>query len=188
MLLTKSQMKLLLLGVVILAPVPLAHIAFRYWQPERHTNYGELLTPQPLPEDPLRLVGGESFRLADLRGKWILLQLDSGQCGEACQHKLYVMRQVRKAHGRDQDRIERVWLLTDDTVPSAELLQAYQGTWVADASGSTLAQRFPAERAPTEHIYLVDPTGRLMMRFPADGNASRLLKDTQRLLKYSQQR
>ena len=36
-----------------------------------------------------------------------------------------------------------------------------------------------------DHIYLVDPLGNLMLRFPRDPDPSRMIKDLQRLLRYS---
>ena len=36
------------------------------------------------------------------------------------------------------------------------------------------------------HIYLVDPNGNVMMRFPAASEPRRMLKDLERLLKASQ--
>jgi len=36
-----------------------------------------------------------------------------------------------------------------------------------------------------EHIYLVDPLGNLMLRFPPDPDPSRMIKDLERLLRYS---
>ncbi len=35
------------------------------------------------------------------------------------------------------------------------------------------------------YIYLVDPLGNLMMRYPRDPDPAKLLKDLQRLLRYS---
>ena len=36
-----------------------------------------------------------------------------------------------------------------------------------------------------DHIWLVDPLGNLMMRYPPDADASRIRRDMTRLLKYS---
>jgi hypothetical protein len=36
---------------------------------------------------------------------------------------------------------------------------------------------------PSDYIYLVDPFGNLMMRYPRDADPSRMLKDLQRLLR-----
>jgi hypothetical protein len=91
---------------------------------------------------------------------------------------------VRRAQGKDMGRVERLWIVTDAASPRAELLAAIAGTHIAP-QGAALAARFPAERSPLEHVYLVDPLGNLMMRFPADPDPARMLKDLQRLLKYS---
>jgi hypothetical protein len=90
------------------------------------------------------------------------------------------VRQVRRAVGKDAERIERLWLLTDAGKPRAELLAAIEGSHVVRADAELL-KSFPGP----EHIYLVDPLGNLMMRFPADPDPSRMIKDLQRLLKYS---
>jgi cytochrome oxidase Cu insertion factor (SCO1/SenC/PrrC family) len=48
------------------------------------------------------------------------------------------------------------------------------------------AAQFPADGAPSSHIYLVDPLGNLMLRFPAQPDAKRIMKDLKLLLKASQ--
>jgi hypothetical protein len=53
------------------------------------------------------------------------------------------------------------------------------------AAGSGLLERFPAVGAATDHIYVIDPLGNLMMRFPRDPDPSRMIKDLSRLLKAS---
>ena len=50
-------------------------------------------------------------------------------------------------------------------------------------AGVAFAGSFPG--TPTDHIYLVDPLGNLMMRFPRDPDPARMIKDLKRLLKYS---
>ena len=45
------------------------------------------------------------------------------------------------------------------------------------------AQTVEGERA--DHIYLVDPLGNLMLRFPKDADPNRMKKDIERLLKTS---
>jgi len=133
------------------------------------SNYGELLSP--------RAISG----LEPLRGKWILVSFDAAACDAYCGKKLYFMRQVRRAQGKDMDRVERLWVLTDAGKPRAELLGAIEGTRIE--TRMDLTKVFPGN-AP-DHIYLVDPLGNLMMRFPRDPDPSRMIKDLQRLLKYS---
>jgi hypothetical protein len=93
------------------------------------------------------------------------------------------MRQVRRAQGKEMERIERLWLVTDAVQPSAALLAAIEGAVTAPAGAA--GSEFPAERSVVEHIYLVDPLGNLMMRFPRDPEPSRVIKDLQRLLRAS---
>jgi hypothetical protein len=93
------------------------------------------------------------------------------------------MRQARRAQGKDQDRVERLWVVTDAGRPRAELLGAIEGTRIEPAAG--IAAMFPTAGAISDHIYVIDPLGNLMMRYPRDPDSSRLLKDLQRLLKVS---
>lgn len=137
-------------------------------------NYGTLLAPRPM----------DAAALLALRGKWVLVQLDGGACDAYCERKLYFMRQVRRAQGRESARVERLWLVTDDAMPGGALLAAIEGT-VRARSPRAIEASFPAERLATDHIYLVDPLGNLMLRFPRDPDPSRMVKDLQRLLKYS---
>jgi len=137
-------------------------------------NYGTLLPPRQL-DDPA---------LVALRGKWVLVSIDRAGCAAACERKLYYMRQVRRAQGRQMNRVERLWIVTDAGAPAPALLAAIEGTHLARAD-ARLAAGFPAERAATDHIYLVDPLGNLMLRFPSDPNPSKVVKDLERLLKYS---
>jgi hypothetical protein len=93
------------------------------------------------------------------------------------------MRQARKALGKEMDRVERLWLVTDGAAPRPELLAAIDGTRVVRQAPASLQASFPGN-AP-DHIYVIDPLGNLMMSFPRDPDPSKLLKDLQRLLKYS---
>lgn len=182
----RGRIKLLALAAFFALPVIAGYAAyFLDWAPGARANYGLLIAARPLPDTRFESADGKPFRFADLRGKWLLVQLDSGQCDAYCERKLYFMRQVRKALGKDTPRVERLWLLTDARQPSTALLEAIEGTLLARASGSAIAGEFPAEHAVSDHIYLVDPHGNLMMRYPRDADPSRMLKDLQRLMRVS---
>jgi hypothetical protein len=171
----RGRIKLALLAAFFLLPLGASWFVWHYRLAAGTAgNYGTLLSPRP----------GALPALAALKGKWVLVQVDSGACAEACVRKLYFMRQVRRAQGREMARIERLWYVTDAQPPAPALLAAYEGTLVARA-GSALPAAFAAEREPEKYLYLVDPLGNLMMRFPHDPDPSRVIKDLQRLLKYS---
>jgi hypothetical protein len=162
--------KLLLVALVCAAPFVLGTVAYLAgWSPGGASNYGELIPPRPLAESAF----------AGLRGKWVMVAFDAAACDAHCEQKLYYMRNVRRAQGKFMDRIERLWVVTDGGQPRAEVLAAIEGTRLARFSPGA----FPGNAA--DHIYLVDPIGNLMMRFPRDPDPSRMIKDLQRLLKYS---
>ena len=173
----RGRIKLALLGLFFLLPVGASYLIWGLdLAPGTAGNYGTLLRPQQV---ALPATG-------ELKGKWVLVQFDGGACDAGCERKLYFMRQVRRAQNREMQRVARLWLLTDKAKPSAELLQAIEGTVVAPRAGIDAANgAFPAEGSVTDHIYLVDPLGNLMMRFPRDPDPARVIKDLQRLLKAS---
>ena len=160
--------KLLWVALVCAAPVVLGTLAYVLgWSPGAPTNYGELIPPRVIPS------------LSELRGKWVLVTFDAASCDAYCERKLYIARQVRRAQGKEMERVERIWVVTDAGKPRPDVLAATEGSRV----GRFAADGFPGNAA--DHIYVVDPLGNLMMRFPRDPDPSKVIKDLQRLLKYS---
>ena len=88
-------------------------------------NYGDLIEIQKLSGEGVTQDTNIIFRMKDLRGKWVMLTVDSGECGEACDTKLYYMRQVRTMQNREKDRIERLWLIDNNAQVSPEILEKY---------------------------------------------------------------
>lgn len=181
----KSLLSLWLLIALCTAPVVASYVAFYFMPPSGHVNYGELIETRPLPDARLALADGTPLQWHQLKGKWLMVTVDTGACDAECQRKLLYMRQVRLAQGKTMDRIERVWLITDAAQPAETVIREYQGTWLIRAAGSELLKLFPAQRAAADHIYLVDPLGNLMLRFPRDADPRKMVKDLARLLKTS---
>jgi hypothetical protein len=181
----RGRLSLWLMAAVAIVPAVAAYGLFHFWRPGAFTNYGQLLPPAPIADIGVRQADGSQFRLDALRGKWVLLMVDSGSCDAFCRRKLFQMRQVRLTQGKDMERIERTWLIDDDVRPSSELAAEYEGTWVVPARGSAILLQLPADGSVRDHIYIVDPLGNLMMRYPRDADASKMKKDVTRLLKVS---
>jgi hypothetical protein len=51
--------------------------------------------------------------------------------------------------------------------------------------GSPLEQAFPADGRRSDHIYLIDPLGNLVLRYPRGADPMKVNRDLTRLLKYS---
>ena len=183
--LTPRSKFLLLIGVFVV-PVVAAYLAYSGWRPARHTNYGDLLKVTPLQQAAGAMPDGTSFDLETLRGKWVMVHVGPASCDAACAQQLYLMRQTRIAQGKEQSRIERLWVLTDTGTPDAALLQEHPGLHVWHPADAAFVEQFPAAQNKAEHIYLVDPLGNLMLRFPAQIDTRRMMKDLKLLLKASQ--
>lgn len=177
--------KLAAIMALFALPIVASVVAFNFFPPTRTVNYGTLVVPTvDLPATPLDRANGGPFRFEELRGKWVLIASDSGDCPAACVEKLTFLRQVRTALGRNALRVERVFV-ADDTKPvSPAALQAFEGTvFVSPPRGLVLPAVPLNDRA---HFYLADPEGRVMMRYSAGAEFKRVLKDLERLLKASQ--
>lgn len=178
--------KFLLLIAVFVVPVVAAYLAYFGWRPAGHTNYGDLLKVTPLQQTAGAAHDGMPFDLGGLQGKWVMVHVGPSSCDADCVKQLYLMRQIRTAQGKEQSRIERLWVLTDGGKVDSALLQAHPGLHVWRSADTAFAEQFPADDARAAHIYVVDPLGNLMLRFPARPDAKRMMKDLKLLLKASQ--
>ncbi len=183
---------LLLIALLFAAPVLLgwAVYATRGWWNLETVNYGELIRPaRPLQDQALRRLGGGALRLDHLRGKWTLVYLGPSSCPTNCRDSLYKMRQVRLALGEDSLRVQRLFVLTDRGDPGAlpPLLAQHPGLTVATAEGPALHELVGefSPRGLDDAVYLVDPLGNLMMRYPQGFQPRGMLRDLQRLLQVS---
>lgn len=176
--------RLALLMSLFLVPMVASFVAYRYVRPSQTTNYGELLPPTPLTAQPFVGLDGARFEFAALAGRWVMVVSDSGRCGGPCLEKLRKMRQVRLALGRNAARVARVYVVDDLSVPPPGALAEFEGTVVAlTPEGLQVPPGAANDRA---HIYLADPRGHVMMRWPAQADGKRMLRDLGRLLKASQ--
>lgn len=186
----KGRWKLFAVIAICASPLIASYLTYYVIKPEGRTNYGALIDPRAFPI-PAALgttsLDGKPAGLSDFKGKWIMMQVADAECQEPCRKRLHDMRQLRLAQGKDMDRIERVWLVTDDKPLETVLMREYDGTHMLRARAEAVKSWLPAdaEAAPSEHIYMIDPLGNLMMRFPKDANPNKMKKDIAKLLKAS---
>ncbi len=195
--------KFVLIFLLFSIPFVGSTLVFLFWKPSTTSNYGELLSPVvTLPETRLSFIdqGAADQDVAEraLRGKWLMLIRDGGNCETACQKKLYTMRQSRLVLGREQDRVLRVVLVDDDVKPSQTLLKDYAGTvwisaksapWLAALAGTKSVSKDDAGsdvNSARDHIYGVDTIGNVFIRYGATPDIKRMTVDFQRVLKASQ--
>lgn len=181
-----SRTKFLLMIGFFVVPIIAAYIAYFGLRPQGHTNYGELIKVSPLQHTQGVDLDGNALDLAALRGKWVMVHMGSARCEADCVQQLYLMRQTRITQGKEQSRIERLWVVTDDGLPDAALVQDHPGLHIWRPADAAFVGQFAARGNPDRHIYLVDPLGNLMLRFPAQPDPKGMMKDLKLLLKASQ--
>lgn len=184
-----GRLKMLLIWAVCAAPVVASYLSYYVIKPQGRTNHGTLITP-PKPmsaEKGLSFTNlqGQTVTPQALQGQWLLVSVAGGACDAACERQLYLQRQLREALGRDKDRVDRVWLIPDQAEVRPALLPALAQAWTLRVDASRLSQWLQPDVGQTlsSHLYLVDPKGDWMMRFPADADPARVKKDLMRLLK-----
>jgi hypothetical protein len=185
----RGRWKLLLVLAVCAAPLLASYFTYYVIKPQGRSNYGTLIDPRdyPIPALGSTSLDGKPVRLQDYQGKWVLLQVAGGDCGEICQQHLFAMRQLRLMQGKEMERIEVVWLITDAQPLDIMLMREYDGTDMLRVDARLLQGWLPVEAGTTaaDHLYMIDPRGNLMMRFPKDADPNRVKKDITKLLRAS---
>ena len=175
--------------LVCAAPIMASYLTYFFIKPEGRTNYGDLLDPRehPIPLMASTSLDGKPQTLDDFKGKWIMLKVGGSACDQKCQDMLFAMRQLRTMQGKDADRIERVFLITDNEPLETFMLRVNDGTRFLRAPADAVGKWLPLEQGGKvdEHIYLIDPLGHLMMRFPKDAEPAKIKKDLVKVLKAS---
>ena len=165
-----GRWKLLAVLAVCAAPLIFSYLTYYVIKPTGRTNYGELIDPRahPIPVLGATSLDGKPTELTTYQGKWLMVKAGPSDCPKACMDQMFAMRQMRAMQGKEMERIERVWLILDqaplDTIVIRELdgmrmlraREAAVAAWLPHADGASIVAS----------IYLIDPLGNLMMRFP----------------------
>lgn len=186
-----GRWKMILVMLICATPVIASYFTYYFVRPEGRRNYGELIQAQrPLPEVVATNLQGQAVNLRALKDQWLLVSVAGGACDSRCQQHLYLQRQIREGLGKDKDRLDWVWLVPDDASIAEALRPALSQATVLRVPPAALAQWLApaAGHALADHLYVVDPMGNWMMRFPAGldpAGASKAKRDLERLLRAS---
>jgi len=184
-----SRWMLWLVLLVCASPMIASYLTYYVIKPEKRNNYGTLIDQRahPVPDMATTTLDGRATPLQQFKGKWVMLMTGPGACLDACQKQLFAMRQLRLMQGKEMDRIERVWLITDREPLDTIVIREFDGTHMLHADAAAVKNWLPVDAGTTndQHIYLIDPLGHLMMRFPRDPEPRKVYKDIYKLLKAS---
>jgi len=178
-----------LVALVFFGPIALAiliyYVGGENWRPSGSVAHGILLTEaRTLPTGVMILNDGIT---ADFAGKWSLLYVGRGDCDDACKESLRRTRQVRRALGKEMARVQRFFISTGGRPNSGFLAADHPGLLVmADGLASRDAV-FAALGEFTEgDVFIADPIGNVVLRFPAGTSMKDMHEDLSLLLKASQ--
>lgn len=183
-----GRWKMLLLLLVCASPVIASYFTYYVIRPEGRRNYGELIDPQrPLPDLVGTDTSGRPVPLTQLKNQWLFISVADSACDDACQKHLFLQRQLRETLGKDKDRLDWVWLRTGSPALSEPLKQATAAATVLHVDAAALATWLQpaAGQRLEDHLYVVDPIGNWMMRFPAQADPKQVKRDLDRLLRAS---
>lgn len=183
-----------LLGFLVLCSLPVltAYWVYFFVRPGGQAGLGEFIEPvRPTPAVLARsALDQREHLLTALKGQWLLVSVAHGDCTDECQRRLFVQRQLRATLGKDKERVDWVWLI-DDTTPVPPAMQEPLKSGVAwRVDPATLAAWLPVApgKALGDYIFVVDPMGNAMMRFPArldTAAATKARRDLDRVLRAS---
>ncbi|HUG73842.1 MAG TPA: hypothetical protein VMK82_10485 [Steroidobacteraceae bacterium] len=178
----KPQRRILYL-LLALFFLPVATSFFLYygmeWRPAGGTNHGQLL--QPMRQLPASA--------QQLQGKWALVYVGDGACGEACRHALYIARQTHLLLNKDLWRVNRALLDTANCCDRAFLDAEHEGILILDLAEPATRAELLAQLPPgdhSHHLFVIDPLQNIVLRFDTRENPRGLLDDLKKLLKLSQ--
>ena len=185
----RGRLQLLLIAAVFIGPMVAAWLLYDPeggWAPSGSTHHGELLAPVTLVTDEDLSVPRDE-QDSPYPGLWSLVQVGSGACDEYCSRSLYETRQVRRALGKEDTRVQRIMFITDDLPLRDNVAEQHTGLLLFAADSEYTTQFLAAvELQNPNDVYLVDPLGNLIMRFPAGTPMKDIHRDLKKLLSISQ--
>jgi hypothetical protein len=188
-----GRLKLLAIVLACSLPIFVAYFVFYVVRPQGEASFGELITPvRPVPEVRSTGLDGVIRPLSSLKAQWLLVKVDGGACVNDCQQQLTVLRQFRLMLGKDMDRVDWLWLVNDQAAVDNNLVASlkHDSATVLRVDAETLKSWLPvpAGKSQQDYIFVVDPMGNTMMRFPShidSAAAAKAKRDMEHLLRAS---
>ena len=182
--------RLILLGVALVFIIPILlswYLVFfsDFKKGDGGTQKGELISPV-IPLGEPEVFNLKSKTIESINGKWTLLFFVENECNQLCEDKLYQLRQIRLALGKDRDKVDRL-LVSKNKQQWSQYTNSFNGQKYIDPTSrdyNGLIKKFNDYAGlDLKATYLIDPYGFLMMKYPQDDNPMGTIKDIERLIK-----
>ena len=186
----KSKARIILLGVALIFIIPIFvswYLVFftDFKKEDGGTQKGKIISPV-ISLGELEVYGINNDAVSSINDKWTLVFFVESECNQFCEDKLYEVRQIRLALGKDRDKVDR--LLVSRKIQSWETFSdSFNGQKYIDPKSKDydrLVKKFEEyPKFDTRGTYLIDPFGFLMMKYKFDANPMGTIKDIERLIK-----
>ena len=176
----RSRLVLLLVAAMFLGSFFVAAaLRFSGWEPPHTRNYGELLQPpQPLGAIVLHRLDGTPYPWAPESNHWRLLAAPAPGCTTACERTFDLLHRTWLSLGQKAARLEVLWV---GPLPAGA--RAFRSL-AAIAPDPRLVAALPeASRADAVPVYLIDPSGYIVLHYHPAIDPAGLRKDLGKLLK-----
>jgi cytochrome oxidase Cu insertion factor (SCO1/SenC/PrrC family) len=149
------------------------------------TQKGKIISPV-ISLGELEVYDIKNDTVSSINDKWTLVFFVESECNQFCEDKLYEVRQIRLALGKDRDKVDR--LLVSRKIQSWEAFSdSFNGQKYIDPKSKDyerLVKKFEEyPKFDTSGTYLIDPFGFLMMKYKLDANPMGTIKDIERLIR-----
>jgi hypothetical protein len=176
----RSRLILLLIVALFFSSFGIAALLrFSGWQPEHSKNFGELI------KQPINLNGiafkqqdGSAYLWQPELRRWRIVFVSEQPCLKACQAMLDSLHRVWLSQGRHAEQIDVLWFaeVPDNTYD-------FKG-FIAMQSQPALNRLLPELQSSADYpVYLVNPSGYVIMQYKAGFEPSGFRKDLAKLVK-----
>lgn len=177
---TRSRLILLLIVAMFLGSFAVAaFLRFTGWTPAHGRNYGQLLQP-PLNLGAVKLqkADGTAYEWSPEQNVWRLVVVPASECDAACVRTLDTLRRTWLGQGRKADHIDVLWF---GALPvHGERFRRLLPMRPNAALAAALPEAASATAVP---VYLVDPSGFLVLHYRPGFDPAGLRSDLGKLLK-----
>ncbi len=179
-----KKLTALALILVFTLPVILAKLALdNEWFNKGSTNKGQLLNPI--------IEAGDLFIVEGEEPHWRLTYIIPERCDLACENAIFSISQVRTAVGREMDRVDAVFIVTENSdVKAVKNLEENDFGKLLKADANNVNNLF--KESGNNGIFIVDTLGNVILKFnitldreQAIMDSRDILADLRKLLKLS---
>ena len=188
------QSRALIVVIALTAVVPFTLAWYYARHPElieKTSNYGTLIQPVrqldvvSLLSKPLSAVD----ELAQIRGRWVLLQAAAGDCSPECADTLHKTHQGWLMLNKEMPRVKRLLLVEPSSgAADSPAVKGDDALLIAGSDPAMMRELAAALGKPLTDgmVVLLDPLGNLVLWYDGGFDPYKMVKDLKHLLKASQ--